>query len=76
MGVMEDANGNEGYVLVNYNDSTKDRAQTITLTFDSDVTEVVIYRNGVAETVSVTNKTLSVSLATNESVIILPSKLG
>ena len=76
MGVMEDKNGNEGYVLCNYNDHTTDRAQTITLTFASNVTEVVIYRNGVAETVSVTNKTLSVSLATGEGVIILPSKLG
>ena len=76
MGVMEDKNGNEGYVLCNYNSHEGDRAQTITLTFASNVTEVVIYRNGVAETVSVTNKTLTVSLATGEGVIILPSKLG
>ena len=76
MGVMEDANGNEGYVLCNYNSHEEDRAQTITLTFASNITEVVIYRNGVAETVSVTNKTLAVSLATGEGVIILPSKLG
>ena len=75
MGVMEDANGNEGYVLCNYNDHTEDRAQTITLTFDTNVTEVVIYRGGVAQTVSVSN-TLTVSLATGEGVIILPSKLG
>ena len=76
MGVMEDANGNEGYVLCNYNSHEENRAQTITLTFDSNVTEVVIYRGGEAETVSVTNKTLTVSLATGEGVIILPSKLG
>jgi hypothetical protein len=76
MGVMEDANGNEGYVLCNYNSHEEDRTQTITLTFDSNITEVVIYRNGVAETVSVNNKTLAVSLATGEGVIILPSKLG
>jgi hypothetical protein len=76
MGVMEDANGNEGYVLCNYNAHTEDRAQTITITFDSNVTEVVIYRGGVAETVAVNGKTLTVSLATGEGVIILPSKLG
>ena len=76
MGVMGDANGNEGYVLCNYNSHEENRAQTITLTFDSNVTEVVIYRGGEAETVSVTNKTLTVSLATGEGVIILPSKLG
>ncbi len=76
MGVMQDMNGNEGYVLCNYNSHEADRAQTITLTFDSNITEVVIYRGGKAETVSVTNKTLAVSLATGEGVIILPSKLG
>ena len=76
MGVMEDMNGNEGYVLCNYNSHEEDRAQTITLTFDSNVTEVVIYRGGEAETIAVGNKTLTVSLATGEGVIILPSKLG
>jgi hypothetical protein len=76
MGVMQDMNGNEGYVLCNYNSHEENRAQTITLTFDSNVTEVIIYHGGVAETVSVTNKTLSIDLATGEGVIILPSKLG
>ena len=76
MGVMEDMNGNEGYVLCNYNSHEEDRAQTITLTFDSNVTEVIIYRGGEAETVSVTNKTLDINLATGEGIIILPSKLG
>jgi hypothetical protein len=76
MGVMEDMYGNEGYVLCNYNSHEKDRAQTITLTFDSNVTEVIIYRGGEAQTVSVTNKTLAINLVTGEGVIILPSKLG
>ena len=85
MGVMQDANGNEGYVLCNYNSHEEDRAQTITITFASNITEVVIYRGGVAETVkrgdtlekaSFSNKTLTVSLAMGEGVIILPSKLG
>ena len=76
MSVMQDANGNEGYVLCNYNSHEEARAQTITLTFESNVTEVVIYRGGVAQTVSVTNNTLAVELATGEGVIVLPSKLG
>jgi hypothetical protein len=46
------------------------------LTFDSNVTEVVIYRNGVAETLSVSNKKLAISLATGGGVIVLPSKLN
>ncbi len=76
MGVMQDANGNEGYVLCNYNSQEEDRAQTITLTFNKNITEVVIYRGGVAETKSVTNNTLEIKLATGEGVIVLPSKLG
>ena len=77
MGVMEDANGNEGYVLCNYNSHEENRAQTITLTFDSNITEVVIYRGGVKEDPkTVTNKTLAISLALGEGVIVLPSKLG
>ena len=76
MGVMEDAHGNEGYVLCNYNSHEKDRTQTITLTFDSNITEAVIYRGGVAQTVSVKDKTLTVTLEKGEGVIILPSKLN
>ena len=76
MGVMQDANGNEGYVLCNYNSHKEDRAQTITLTFNKNITEVVIYRGGVAETRSVTNNTIAIDLATGEGVIVLPSKLG
>ncbi|MBQ3019730.1 MAG: hypothetical protein IJD77_04005 [Clostridia bacterium] len=76
MGVMQDANGNEGYVLCNYNSHEEDRAQTITITFRTNVTQVVIYRGGVAQTFDVSNKTLTVDLATGEGVIILPSQLG
>ena len=76
MGVMQDANGNEGYVLCNYNSHESDRTQTITLTFASNVTQVVIYRDGVAQTVTVSDKTLDISLATGEGVIVLPSKLN
>ena len=76
MGVMEDMNGNEGYVLCNYNSHEGDRAQTITLTFSKNVTEVIIYRGGVAQTVAVNSRTLTISLATGEGVIVLPSKIG
>ena len=82
MGVMEDANGNEGYVLCNYNSHEEDRAQTITITFNKNVTEVLIYgknyldKNGKPTPVSVSNQKLTVTLATGEGVIILPSKLG
>ena len=82
MGVMQDASGNEGYVLCNYNalgSKTGNKAQTITLTFKTDVSKVVIYRGGemseVDTTTSGANRTLDISLATGEGVIVLPSKL-
>lgn len=76
MGVMEDMSGNEGYMLCNYNSHESDRTQIITLTFKTNVTEAVVYRNGVAQTVSVTGGKLSIELATGEGVFVLPSKLG
>ena len=82
MGVMQDANGNEGYVLCNYNSHEEDRAQTITITFDSNITQVLIYgknyldENGKPTAVSVSNQKLTVNLETGEGVIILPSQLG
>ena len=78
MGVMQDANGNEGYVLCNYNSHEEDRTQTITLTFNKNITEVIIYRGGVAQDpISVSSdKTITIELATGEGVIVLPSKLG
>lgn len=76
MGVMEDMNGNESYVLVNYNNHEENRAQTITLTFKTNVTEVIIYRGGSAQTITVNGNSISVALATGEGVIVLPSKLG
>ena len=76
MSVMEDAHGNEGYVLCNYNNHKSNRAQTLTINFSRNVTEVVVYRGGVATTISVSNKKLTIDLATGEGVIVLPAKLG
>ncbi|MBR2385551.1 MAG: hypothetical protein IKA99_08105, partial [Clostridia bacterium] len=76
MGVMEDVAGNEAYVLCNYNDHSTDRAQTITITFGLDVSEVIIYRGGVKTTQSVSGQTLTINLATGEGVIIIPSALA
>ena len=79
MGVMQDANGNEGYVLCNYNSRTKendDRAQTITVTFNKNITQVIIYRGGEVIPTDVSNNSVEITLATGEGVIVLPSKLG
>ncbi len=76
MGVMEDVVGNEAYVLCNYNSHEEDRTQTITITFGTNVTEVMIYRGGVMERQTVINNSLAVELATGEGVIIIPSAIA
>ena len=86
MGVMEDKNGNEGYVLCNYNcfktsmlvSNPKD--VDLTLNFNTingkTVKEVIIYNKGVATTQTVENGKLSLTLKHAEGLIVLPSKLG
>ena len=86
MGVMEDKNGNEGYVLCNYNcfkasmlvSNPKD--VDLTLNFNTingkTVKEVIIYNKGEATTQTVENGKLSLTLKHAEGLIVLPSKLG
>ena len=90
MGVMEDKNGNEGYVLCNYNcfmekdswfSSVKNPKDVdLTLNFNTingkTVKEVIIYNKGEATTQTVENGKLSLTLKHAEGLIVLPSKLG
>ena len=76
MGVSQDMNGNECYVISNYNSHEENRAQTLTLKFATNVTEVIIYRGGVATKQAVNSKTLTINLATGEGVIVIPSALA
>ena len=76
MGVSQDMNGNECYVISNYNSHEENRAQTLTLNFATNVTQVIIYRGGEATPQAVNSKTLTISLATGEGVIVIPSALA
>ena len=85
MGVMQDKNANEAYVLCNYNAVynsilsilyEKNTSQTITLTFAKNVTKAIIYRGGVATEVEVSNQTLQVALGRGEGVMVVPSQIG
>ena len=90
MSVMEDKNGNEGYVLCNYNcfkenDSwinplKNPKDVTVTLNFNTingkTVKEVIIYNKGVASTQTVESGKLQIDLKHAEGLIVLPSKLG
>ena len=91
MGVMEDKNGNEGYVLCNYNgfnetdhwlmgSAKNPKNVDLTLTFNTingkTVKKVIIYNKGVASTQNVENGTLQISLGHAEGLIVLPSELG
>ena len=86
MGVMQDKNANEGYVLCNYNAvyskgflgniNEQNTSKTITLTFAKNVTKAIIYRGGVATEVEVNNQTLQVALGRGEGVMVVPSQIG
>ena len=76
LGVFLDNNGNEAYMLSNYNDITTSREQTITINFKQNVTKVIIYRNGIKEEHDITNNTLEIALGDGEGVFILPSQIG
>ena len=85
MGVMQDKNANEAYVLCNYNAVynsilsalyEKNTSQTITITFAKNVTKAIIYRGGVATEVEVSNQTLQVALGRGEGVMVVPSQIG
>ena len=86
MSVMEDKNGNEGYVLCNYNCfksgtlAKNPKDVTVTLNFNTingkTVKEVIIYNKGVASTQTVESGKLQIDLKHAEGLIVLPSKLG
>ena len=78
MSVMEDKNGNEGYVLCNYNSCKNNMQQTITISFKENVTKAMIYQGADEgwKTVDVANQQLTITLATGAGAFVLPSQLN
>ena len=76
--IMEDKNGNEGYVLCNYNSCKNNMQQTITVSFKENVTKAMIYQGADEgwKTVDVANQQLTITLATGAGAFVLPSQLN
>ena len=71
IGVMTDEEGNYGYMLVNYNETTLGLVGNVELTF-RNATKAQVYRNGVKEVVDVKNNKLTLPLGVGEGVFVIP----
>lgn len=71
IGHMKDKDGNSGFMIVNYNDSTYEKRASIQLTF-KDFTQALVYRGGKKQTVDLKNHRLTVDLDVGEGVFVIP----
>lgn len=71
MGVMEDENGDEGFLLVNYCSLADARDSSIDIQF-TEADSVMIWRNGEKQTVSLENNSITLTLAQGEGVFMVP----
>ncbi len=71
MGVMEDANGDEGFMLVNYCSLADAQNSVIDIEF-TEADSLMIWRNGEKQTVSLENNSITLTLAQGEGVFMVP----
>lgn len=70
---FKDEKGNEGFMIVNYNDPSENVSANVTLDL-VDCNKVVVYRNGKAVTESVSGGEFSETLPAGQGVFVLPYK--
>ncbi len=73
MGVMEDANGNEGFMLVNYSDLKSNIDSIVDFTFDG-ADRLMIWRDGKKEILELENNGVSLTLKQGEGMFMIPYK--
>lgn len=71
IGHMKDSEGNSGFMIVNYNDTTYNKKVNMTMTF-KNFTKALVYQNGVGTVIDLTNNTLNVKLDIGEGVFVIP----
>ncbi len=72
-GYFKDVKGNEGFVAVNYNDTSKKRIDTVEITFDSaQYNAAVCYIRGEQKIIPLTNGKLTLELGVGEGVFVIP----
>ena len=68
---MKDVDGYDGYMVANASEPSKSSTSSVTLTFNN-ATKALVYVNGVAQEVTLTNGAYTVSVADGEGVFIIP----
>ncbi len=71
IGYMKDDEGNSGFMVVNYNDTTLQAHAEVNMTFD-EFTKADVYQNGEKTTVSLKNGVLDIQLDVGEGVFVIP----
>lgn len=71
VGYMQDSEGNPGYMVVNYNDTTEEKTSDVTFTF-ANYNKAYVYIDGVKQDVSLENNRLTLNLDIGEGVFVIP----
>lgn len=72
VGCFENANGEEGYLAVNFTDPQNAQSNAVTLTFSSAVKKAYVYIDGVQTEVEVENGVLTLQLEAGEGQFVIP----
>ena len=71
VGYMQDSEGNPGYIVVNYNDTTYKKKSDVTFTFNG-YNRAYVYIDGEKHDVGFTNHQLTLNLDIGEGVFVIP----
>ncbi len=71
-GVFEDANGNEGFLAVNFTDPAKNLTNKVTMTFEKGYSNAIVVRNGKESIEKVKSDSLTIDLAAGEGAFVIP----
>ncbi|MBR2449052.1 MAG: hypothetical protein IKB30_02905 [Clostridia bacterium] len=71
VGQYEDADGNKGFMLVNYEEPSIKHTNKVTMKFEN-ADGVLLYRNGDPTTIGLKDKTFTIDLEAGEGVFIVP----
>ena len=74
VGCFEDDMGYNGYFLANANDTSRNNASTVTMTFDSGTDKVRVYRGTGYTDQTLSGNTLSLNMSSGEGVFVVPFK--
>ena len=71
VGYMQDKNGNPGYMVVNYNDTTENKESVVTFKF-ANYNKAYVYIDGVKKEETLKNNELTLDLGVGEGVFFIP----